>query len=146
MKQLRRAPITAVITASIIFVSGCTSNNPSYSDQADRAYTETLEARLEDEQRVHSYELLISNVTISSNSSYTKASGTLTNHGKGAVSFVQVKGQFQNSSGTTLDTDWTYAVGSEGLSPGESTKFELAVEKDSSIKKCSCIVLDYEND
>ncbi len=137
--------MTASMVVASITVAGCSSNNPSHADQANRAYNEALESRLENEQEVKSYELFISNVSVSSNRVFTTASGTISNHGKGTVSFVKVKGQFQNSAGTTIDTDWTYAVGSEGLAPGESTKFELSVDKDSSIKKCSCSVLDYEN-
>lgn len=76
----------------------------------------------------------------------TSATGKLANTGKSSVSFVKVKGQFKNSSGSIIDTDWTYAVGAEGLSPGESTRFEIMVDKDRSIKECSCSILDYEND
>ena len=36
---------------------------------------------------------------------------------------LMVNGKFKNSSGTILDTDWTYAVGSEGLEPGEFLNF-----------------------
>ena len=91
-----------------------------------------------------SVDLEISNVKLESNSSYTVATGTVTNNGSHTYTFVKVKGAFQDSSGTTLDTDWTYAVGSEGLAPGETTSFRMSVDKDYKIKKCSVSILDYD--
>lgn len=88
--------------------------------------------------------LKITGVKVTSNSSYTIATGTLTNNGKNTYSFVKVKGIFQNSIGKAIDTDWTYAVDSVGLSPGESIKFQLSVPKDNSIKKCEISIYDYE--
>lgn len=64
-------------------------------------------------------DLRISGVSLSSSSSYITATGTVTNNGSRTVRFVEVKAAFKNSSGKVVDTDWTYAVGSEGLSPGE---------------------------
>lgn len=86
--------------------------------------------------------LKISNVSVTSNSSYTVCTGTITNKGKKNYSFVEVKGAFKNSSGTVLDTDWTYAVGSEGLAPGESKSFRMSVPKNYSISSCSVSIMD----
>lgn len=88
--------------------------------------------------------LEFSNIDISHNSSYTVCTGTITNDGKKTYTFVEVKGKFKDSSGTVLDTDWTYAVGSEGLAPGESTTFRLSVDKNTSIRKCTMEILDYD--
>lgn len=80
---------------------------------------------------------------ISRGSNYTYYEGKITNNGSKTYRYVEVKGSFKNSSGTVVDTDWTYAVGSEGLSPGESKTFQLSVPKDSSISTCSVSILDY---
>ena len=93
---------------------------------------------------VYSYELKISNVKITSNSVYTVAEGTITNNSDTTVSCVEIKGAFKTSSGVVVDTDWTYAVGSEGLSPGESSKWEMSVSKDRSITNCTVTVLDFD--
>ena len=93
---------------------------------------------------VYSHELKISNVKLSSNSSYTIAEGTITNNSDQTVSFVEIKGAFKTSSGSVVDTDWTYAVGSEGLAPGESCKWRLSVSKDWSIKDCTVTVIDFD--
>lgn len=88
--------------------------------------------------------LRFSGIYVSSNSSYTNCKGTITNNGKKTYRYVEVKGAFKDSSDNVLDTDWTYAVGSEGLAPGESKTFSLSVPKNSRIKSCSVSILDYE--
>ena len=93
---------------------------------------------------MYSHELKISNVKLSSNSGYTIAEGTITNNSDQTVSFVEIKGAFKTSSGSVVDTDWTYAVGSEGLAPGESCKWRLSVSKDWSIKDCTVTVIDFD--
>jgi hypothetical protein len=94
--------------------------------------------------QVYSYELKISNVKISSNSSYTIAEGTIINNSDQTVTFVKIKGSFETSSGKVVDTDWTYAVGTEGLDPGESCKWRMSVSKDSSIKNCNVTIIDFD--
>lgn len=96
-------------------------------------------------ESVHSWQLAISNVSLSSNSSYTIVEGKITNNSNSTVRFVKVKGAFQNSAGRVVDTDWTYAVGSEGLAPGESCKWRMSVSKDYSIQKCDVTILDYDS-
>lgn len=88
--------------------------------------------------------LNFSNVTISHNSSYTVCTGTITNNGKRTYTFVEIKGKFQSSSGIVLDSDWTYAVGSEGLAPGESATFRMSVPKNLNITKCTIDIIDYD--
>lgn len=90
--------------------------------------------------------LRISDVKVETNSVHTKVTGKITNNGKKTYKFVQVKGAFKNSSGTVLDTDWTYAVGSEGLAPGESSTFTMYVDQNYSIKSCTVTLLDYDTD
>lgn len=93
---------------------------------------------------VSSWDLDISNINVYSSSNYTYAEGKITNNSDSTVSFVKIKGSFKTGSGTVVDTDWTYAVGTEGLAPGESCKWKLSVEKDSTIKSCSVSILDYD--
>lgn len=88
--------------------------------------------------------LQITNLAISTNSSYTICTGAVKNTGSKTYSFVEVKGAFKDESGTVVDTDWTYAVGSEGLAPGESSTFRLSVTKNYNITSCSVSILDYD--
>lgn len=89
-------------------------------------------------------DLKFSNISVKHNSSYTVVTGTVTNRGNRSYKFVKVKGAFKNSTGTVLDTDWTYAVGSEGLSPGESTTFRMSVDKNVSIRNCDITITEYK--
>jgi len=85
-----------------------------------------------------------SDVYVSQNSSYTVCTGTITNNGNRTYTFIEIKGKFKDSSGKVLDTDWTYAVGSEGLAPGESSSFRMSVKKNTSIRKCDIEIIDYD--
>ncbi len=89
-------------------------------------------------------DLRFSNIKIEHNSLYTVVTGTVTNKGSKSYKFVTVKGAFKNSSGTVIDTDSTYAVGSEGLAPGESKTFRMSVDKNYNIKNCSISIISYK--
>ena len=82
--------------------------------------------------------------SVYSDSSYTICTGSVTNSGKKTYTFVEVKGVFKDGQGNVVDTDSAYAVGSEGLAPGETTTFRMSVPKNSSIKSCSVSLLDYD--
>lgn len=55
-----------------------------------------------------------------------------------------VKGSFTNSQGEVVETGDTYAVGGEGLAPGESTSFKIYCDKNISIQDCHVTVYDYD--
>ena len=88
--------------------------------------------------------LRFSNIAITHNSSYTVCTGTITNNGRKTYSFVEVKGKFKDSSEKIIDTNWTYAVGSEELAPGESATFKILVAKNPNIVECALEILDYK--
>lgn len=87
--------------------------------------------------------LSFSSMNIEHNYSFTVCTAKITNNGRKTYSFVKVKGKFKDSSGNVINTDWTYAVGSEGLAPGETKSFRLSVDKSFSIKSCSLEIMDY---
>lgn len=121
-----------------------TCNNP-YFWTSNYCYSHYL---LYDEDaksaQVSASDLKITKNSVYNSSSYTRISGTIRNNSDTTVYFVKIKGSFKTSSGTVVDTDWTYAVGGEGLAPGESCKWELSVDKDYSITKCDVSVLDFD--
>ena len=55
--------------------------------------------------------------------------------------YVKVKGQFKNYSGQIVDTDWTYAVDSTWLEPGESKTFYFMVQN-TNIKSATLSFVD----
>ena len=125
-------------------IAFCNSKRLSYSNYCFSHYSLYDDDAVQSGSYVPSYQLKISNVELSSNSSYTIAEGTFTNNSDETVSFVKIKGSFKTTSGTVVDTDWTYAVGSEGLAPGESCKWRMSVSKDRSIADCDVTILDYD--
>lgn len=88
--------------------------------------------------------LEVSNTSLSSNSSYNICTGTITidSNSPYKYHYIKAKASFLNSRGTVIDTDWTYAIGSEWLNPGESSKFRLSVEKDYNISKCVITIME----
>ena len=82
--------------------------------------------------------------SVTSNSGYTICTGSVKNNGTKTYKFIKVKGSFKDSNGNVIDTDWTYAAGTEGLAPGESTTFRLSVTKNLKIDSCSVSLLDFD--
>ena len=78
--------------------------------------------------------------------SYITAKSTITNTSSETVYYVKVKANFLSESGTVIDTDWTYAVGSEGLAPYESKRFDLMIENSWLIDSVEFSILDYDID
>lgn len=108
-------------------------------------YEHYLKYDLEDDDSTsgaYSWELKISDVKVYSEYSFTFAEGSLTNNSSSTVKYVKLKGSFKSRLGTVIDTDWTYAVGSEGLAPGETCKWKMSVAKDYDITDCDVTILD----
>ena len=82
--------------------------------------------------------------SVTYNSSYNICTGSVKNTGKQTYKFVTVKGSFKDSNGNVVDTDWTYAVGAEGLSPGESSSFRLSVPRNYQINSCAVSVMEFK--
>lgn len=128
-----------IITSIIATMISNESSSSSYNDYYSNIYTPSYNS----ENATSA--LKFSNIRIKHNSSYTECTGTVKNTGSKTYSFVKIKGSFKNYSGSVVDTDWTYAVGNEGLSPGESTTFSMSIPKNTSVKTCSISILDYNN-
>ena len=75
---------------------------------------------------------------------YMECKGSVENTGSRTYEFVKIKGAFVDSDGNVIDTDWTYAVGSEGLAPGEKKTFELSVPENPEIDSCSVSLLNFD--
>lgn len=82
--------------------------------------------------------------SLESNTSFTVCNGSINNTGSLTYKFVKVKGTFLDSDGNVLDTSWTYAVGLEGISAGESSTFRMSVPKNKDITKVRVTIIDYE--
>ena len=56
---------------------------------------------------------------------YAYCNATISNTGNTTYSYVKVKVTYYDESYTILTTDWTYAVGSEGIEAGENIQFDM---------------------
>jgi hypothetical protein len=69
----------------------------------------------------------ITDVQVKHERNYTYVSGKVTNNGTYSIKYVKVKAACKDYSGNVIDTDWTYAVDSAWLEPGESKTFEMMI-------------------
>ena len=93
---------------------------------------------------VSASDLNVWGIKMSSSGTRDIAEGSLTNNSNETVKFVKIKGAFMNHRGKVIDTASTYAVGSEGLAPGETTTWRMSVKKDDEIYKCEVTVYDFD--
>jgi hypothetical protein len=67
------------------------------------------------------------------------------NHSSHIYKFIEVKVNLMNKDQKVITSDWTYAVGNEGLNPGDSKEFEIMIDTPSEdVEFVSCFVIDYE--
>lgn len=86
----------------------------------------------------------ISNVKITHKYNYTYINGSITNNGTYQIKYVKVKAVCKDSRGNIVDTDWTYAVDSAWLSPGESKTFEMMVKDEANQIKSADVSILYD--
>lgn len=130
------------------YYEGCyDTRNYIYCIKHTREFEQSLELLKEyTEELSKKSDLKLTNINLNKGKSYSNyyyASGSLTNYSSKTVKYVKVKVLFKNSYGKTIDTDWTYAVGSEGLAPYETIKWECSVKKDYNITNVSAEVVDF---
>lgn len=85
----------------------------------------------------------VSDVRVSHSGNYAYISGTITNNGTSSIRYVKVKASCENSSGKVIDTDWTYAVDSSWLDPGESKSFEMMVKDTNKEIRTASVTVEY---
>lgn len=75
---------------------------------------------------------------------YFVVSGDVKNNTNKLVKFVVVKIELRDKNGKVFDSDTTYAVGEEGILPGNSAKFECYLDYDSRLEDYSASIFRYE--
>ena len=128
-------------------LKSCNKKRFSYSNYCYTHYLDYDDDASAKNSRVSASELSleVTRLYLSSTGNYYYAEGTVKSNSSSTVSYVKVKCAFLDSSGNVVDTDWTYAVGSEGLAPGESKKWEMMVSYDRKIEKCRATILDFDS-
>ncbi len=80
--------------------------------------------------------LKLSDLKLSINSTYTVCEGKITNEGDCEYTSVKVNGCFKDSNGDVVDVNSIYAVGEEGLAPGETKIFKIMILKNNNVTTC----------
>ena len=114
----------SLICSAILIVNAINENKPSSSSSSSYSSSSY-------EMDHATYCLLymeVSNVKVTHSGNYAYISGTITNTGTYQIKYVKVRAQCKDYRGNIIDTDWTYAVDSSWLYPGESKKFEIMVK------------------
>lgn len=88
--------------------------------------------------------LSIENTSCSRSSNYIYAKGYVKNNTDQTLTYIEIKADVVNSSGEIIDTNYTYAVGSEGLSPGSRKSYEIMIPYDDSVNQCKYYIVDYK--
>ena len=127
-------------------ISDCKNRQMSFSSYCYTHYNEFDDNAKSGQNSYVASQLQISDIKLSSYGDYINASGSITNNSDYTVKFVKIKGSFESSSGAVIDTDWTYAVDSAGLAPGESCKWELHVKRDYQISNCNVSIIDFKTE
>lgn len=98
----------------------------------------------EEKERMHSNSLYIAEVNCTTSGTNYKIYGTVTNNTSSIVKFVKVKVSLVDADEKVIDTETTYACGDEGIAPGESTKYECFIKKDTRTKSYQVEIYDYD--
>lgn len=75
---------------------------------------------------------------------YIYYTGYVKNVGNRSYTYIKVKAVYYDEGGNILDTDWTYAVSSEGLAPNERKSFKIMTRYTESITQGSLSILGYK--
>lgn len=88
--------------------------------------------------------LRIENTFLTKKGNYIYYYGSIKNYGDKTYYFVKVRAVFMDSEKNVLTTDWTYAVGSEGIRPNENVQFEIMKEVRGNVEYGKLEIYEYQ--
>lgn len=83
---------------------------------------------------------------LTSKGDYTYFYGTVKNYGSKTYRFVKVRAVYKDINQNVLTTDSGYAVGAEGIRPGESVQFEIMTKVRGDVEYGTIEIYDYDID
>lgn len=137
---MKKRLIALLASVVVLLLCACSSTGEADSSTSEAGYSTQ-------EMDHATYCLLymsVSNVNVKHERNYTYVTGTVTNNGTYQVKYVKVKAVCKDWSGSVIDTDWTYAVDSLWLDPGESKAFEMMVKDEDGKIKTADVSIVYE--
>lgn len=123
-------------------------NNEIDYELAEREYEKYKEELAEQAQREYDREhpIQISNedYTVTRKNGYYYCNGTVHNVSGSTHYYVKVKVTYMDANKDVLTTDWTYAVGSEGIKGGENQQFEIMTKVSGTVEYYRCEILEWD--
>ena len=124
----------AMVACIAVALSNCSSSQSFTKSQSDASRTTTYGGSRNDSNDTSSNAVYLKFLVITDDSceydestGYAKTTGYIKNTSSSSTYYyVKVRQTFYGDGDNSVsDSDWTYAVDSDGLRPGESKKFEL---------------------
>ena len=109
----------------------------------DEDYYDKLRNQLYDEHEEEQGKVSVEDKNMDYSNGKYLITGTVKNTTGRTVYFVKVKVYLFDKDDNVLNTDSTYAVGDEGLAPGESSTFKCYIDKVEGTEKYNAKVYDY---
>lgn len=123
-------------------------NNEIDYGLAEREYEKYKEELAEQAKREYDTEhpIQISNedYTVTRKNGYYYCNGTVHNVSGSTHYYVKVKITYMDANKDVLTTDWTYAVGSEGIKGGENQQFEIMTKVSGTVEYYRCEILEWD--
>ena len=111
----------------------------------DEDYYNKIRNRLYAEHEEEQGEVFVEDKEMDYSNGNYLISGTVKNTTDSTVYFVKVKVYIFDKDDNVLNVDSTYAVGDEGLEPGESSTFECYIDKVEGTENYNVKVYDYSH-
>ena len=92
----------------------------------------------------YSEPLILEETSCEKDNGYIYAKGYVKNNSNQTLSFIKVQANFNDVSGNVVDTNYTYAVGSEGLAPNSRKSYDIMAPDQSNITNCKYNIVDYQ--
>jgi len=138
-----------VVCAVILIVNGVKNankkssyNSSSYSSSS--SYGQSSSSYEMDHTTYCILYLKVSDVKIKRDGDWVYCTGSVKNTGSYSIKYVKVRAGFKDSRGNVIDSDWTYAVDSDWLNPGESKNFEMMIKDENRKIKDADVIIIYD--
>lgn len=94
--------------------------------------------------REHPIQISNEDYTVTRKDGYYYCNGTVHNISGSTHYYVKVKVTYMDENKDVLTTDWTYAVGSEGIKGGENQQFEIMTKVSGTVGYYRCEILEWD--
>ena len=147
-KKIAIAVVVVIVAAIVVYVGVYNAKKAAEERERQReldAYSEWWDnyGREDSVESSAWLYLSLSDIEIKNNGDTSKvAEGRITNNGEYGYKFVKITVDFLDEDGKTIESEWTYAVGGEGLEPGESKSWSVHTEYNTDIVKARASVDD----